>query len=81
MPTIETMDRGKALDKEQFGLNVEPKYSRQYSSPHTDEIPVDVLEDIALSEADRRLAEMGYIQVCPFTTSSATSSLKGSSGV
>lgn len=39
-------------------------FNRRKSSAVVDESPAAIVEASALSDADRRLAEMGYVQVC-----------------
>ena len=54
--------QGSALDNAQGGRR-KSAFARRKSSAVVDETPAAVVEASALSDADRRLAEMGYVQV------------------
>ena len=53
---------GSGLDDKRTGRR-QSAFSRRKSSAVVDEAPAAIVEASALNAADRRLAEMGYVQV------------------
>jgi len=53
---------GSNLDDKQTGRR-KSAYARRKSSAVVDDAPAAIVEASDLSDADRRLAEMGYVQV------------------
>ena len=65
-----TDNMATSIDNVQQRLNSEAKTTRRKSSAAiVDELPTAVVEGVELSVADRRLAEMGYVQVRSSSTS------------
>ena len=56
------LDSAAAMDDSYAGRR-KSAFARRKSSAVVDEAPAAVVEASALSDADRRLAEMGYLQV------------------